>query len=60
MVKEILWARNLSCGHERFTNIAFMHKKYNKPIVGENCYCRDCCEQVEIISVRDASSEGNE
>ncbi len=53
-MKEILWIRELSCGHERPTNIAFACKKYDKPIVGKDCYCRQCLTYVEIIGVRDA------
>lgn len=51
-MKKILWIRELSCGHERETNIAFMYEKYDKPKVGEECYCRECWKPVKIIAVR--------
>ena len=50
--ERILWIRKLSCGHERATNIAFMCKNYIKPIVGDNCYCRECCKEAKITGVR--------
>ncbi|KKL52744.1 hypothetical protein LCGC14_2282400 [marine sediment metagenome] len=53
-MEKTLWIRKLSCGHERPTNIAFMCKKYDKPKVKENCFCRQCNEEVEIISVKKA------
>jgi len=55
MVKKKLWIRELSCGHERPTNIAFICKKYDKPITGDMCYCRQCMQEFEIIGVRDAN-----
>jgi len=60
MVKEILWIRKLSCGHERATNIAFMSKNYEKPKIGDECYCRECWKPVKIIGVYDALSKGEE
>jgi len=54
MVKKMLWIRELSCGHERPTSIEFMMKQYSKPIVGQNCHCRECIQDFEIIGVRDA------
>lgn len=52
--KKRLWIRKLFCGHERPTNIAFMVKKYDKPKVGENCYCRECLKEVKIVAVEEA------
>ena len=54
---ERLWIRYLSCGHKRFTNIAFMVKNYDKPKQGDNCYCRECCNEVKIIRVEEAEKE---
>jgi len=54
--KQILWIRFLSCGHQRATNIAFMSKIYTKPKVGDNAFCRECCQEVEIVKVRKASN----
>ena len=54
-MKKKLWIRELSCGHERPTNIAFMCKKYDKPVVGESCYCRECLREFEILKVKDAN-----
>ena len=39
--KPILWIRELSCGHERPTNIAYMVENYDKPKVGGDCFCRE-------------------
>jgi len=51
MSKPLLWIRKLSCGHERATNIAYMCKNYEKPKVGGEAYCRQCCENVTILEV---------
>lgn len=51
-IKEILWIRKLSCGHERPTNISFINGIYVKPQINEDCYCRECCEDVKIIGVK--------
>lgn len=50
-MKKVLWIRKLSCGHERATNIAYMYKKYNKPKIGEECYCRECWKPVKVIGI---------
>ena len=47
------WLRKLSCGHSRPTNLAFMVKDYTKPKVGEECYCRSCCNQAKIVGVEE-------
>lgn len=57
MTEEILWNRNLSCGHYRLTNFAFIARDFTSPVVGDNCYCRQCHEDVTIISVEKASEE---
>jgi len=54
MTEKILWIRKLSCGHERPTNIAFMYNKFEKPKVGDDCYCRECCADVKITGVKKA------
>ncbi len=59
MTKKILWIRKLSCGHERPTNIAFMVGKYDKPKVGDDCYCRECCNEVKIIGVEEGEKEND-
>ena len=59
-MEKILWIRKLSCGHERPTNTAFMYKKYDKPRIGGECYCRICWESVNIISVRDSKQSRGE
>jgi len=59
-MKPTLWIRELDCGHERPTNIAFMCKKYNKPIIGDLCYCRQCCKEVRITKVKKANYEEGE
>lgn len=51
MNQEKLWIRELSCGHERLTHIAFMLEDYTKPIIGEPCYCRECNHDVVIIKI---------
>lgn len=52
--KPILWLRNLSCGHTRMTDVAFLCKDYTRPIVGMNCFCRECMDDIKIISVEEA------
>jgi len=32
--KKTLWIRELSCGHDRPTNISFIFENYEKPNVG--------------------------
>lgn len=54
------WNRILSCGHNRFTNIAFISRKYDKPKIGDSCYCRTCFNEVEIIDVKEASKKDYE
>ena len=56
-MKKKLWIRKLSCGHERYTNIAFMMGNYEKPKIGDSCYCRECWKKVKIISVREADKK---
>lgn len=67
-MKKKLWIRELNCGHNRPTNIAYMMGKYNKPKVGDWCFCRECCnnskitkvyecEDKEIIKISDKSAE---
>ena len=53
--EKILWIRELSCGHERPTNLAFMIGKFEKPIVGNECYCRICMDNVKITGVHNSS-----
>lgn len=52
--EKILWIRDLSCGHERPTNVAYLSGNYEKPKVGDNAYCRECFKNVKIIKVRRA------
>lgn len=54
MIKKKLWLRKLSCGHSRPTNIAFISGNYEKPKVGKNCFCRECNNDVKILSVEEA------
>ena len=56
-MKKILWIRELSCGHERPTNIAFMCGKYEKPKISEGCFCRQCNENVDIIKIKEADDK---
>ena len=51
MAKEILWIRKLECGHERQTNIAFMVGNFTSPEIGEDCFCRECNQEVKIVGV---------
>lgn len=60
MNKKILWLRELSCGHTRLTNIAFICGNYDKPKVGDDCYCRECFEEVKVIGVKKAEKEDEE
>ena len=54
---KILWIRELSCGHERPTSIAFMVGKYEKPEVGASAYCRECMNEVKITRVKKGDDE---
>ncbi len=56
-MNKVLWIRKLSCGHERPTNLAYMSGIYKRPRKGQNCFCRECCQNVDIISVKKASGE---
>ncbi len=48
---EILWNRILSCGHSRQTDIAYTLGNYDKPKIGQECSCRICMFDCEIIKV---------
>lgn len=52
-MKKILWLRELSCGHSRPMDIAFISGNYTKPKIGDMCYCRDCCKDVKVIGVKE-------
>lgn len=53
-MEKTLWIRKLSCGHERPTNLPFMAGNYEKPKIGDDCFCRQCNQEVEIIGVKKA------
>jgi len=54
--KKILWNRILSCGHERATNLNFIAKVYDKPKIGDKCFCRECCNDVKIVRIEECSN----
>ena len=54
MKEKKLWIRELSCGHERDTDVAYVFGDYKKPKVGSHAYCRECMKEVRIIGVREA------
>lgn len=54
-VKKKLWIRKLACGHERATHLNFISGIYTKPKVNDTAYCRECCKEVKINKVREAS-----
>lgn len=56
-MEEKLYNRELSCGHNRLTYIAFLCKNYERPEVGDKCYCRECNEESDIIKVTQESDE---
>jgi hypothetical protein len=56
-MKKILWIRRLSCEHERPTNVNYMMKKYDKPKIGDECFCRECNSNVKIIDVYEADKK---
>ncbi len=56
-MKTKLWNRKLSCGHNRMTNIAYICGKSDKPKVGDECYCRECCGITKIIGVNLVNDE---
>ncbi len=49
-----LWIRDLDCNHSRPTNISFLCGEYSKPIIGNDCYCRQCMKDSKIINVRES------
>jgi len=51
-VKPILWVRELACGHERDTDVAYAFGDYKKPKIGSYAYCRECCKDMKIIRVK--------
>lgn len=55
--KPILWLRKLACGHSRPTNVSFSLKNYEKPKVGDMCYCRECCRDSEILIVEECKEQ---
>ena len=55
-----LWRRYLSCGHTRDTNIAFIAGVSSKPVVGSNCYCRNCFMEVIIERVEEVDIDEQE
>jgi len=48
-----LWARKMSCGHIRNTDVNFMAGIFKEPEVGTNGYCRECHGEREIIEVNE-------
>jgi len=56
-MKQKLWNRKLSCGHERMTGIAFVCDNYEKPKVGSWCFCRECMKDMKIIEVVEATDK---
>lgn len=56
-MKKILWSRKLDCGHERPTNIAYIMKNYDKPVVGGVAFCRECMKDVKIIDVSEVKKK---
>ena len=57
MTENTLWIRKLSCGHERNTGVACMCGQYKKPEVGSSCFCRECNNNVKVISVKKADKK---
>lgn len=53
-MKAKLWTRELSCRHQRDTSLAFMMGNYEKPKVGDGCYCRVCFENVKVVGVKES------
>ena len=59
-MKPIIWIRELDCDHERTTHLLFMMNKYDKPKIGEICFCRECNEQSRVVSIKEMKRDGNE
>ena len=55
--KKMMWVRKLSCGHERPTHIAYIMLIYDRPKVGDECYCRECWKMAKIKGVREATKK---
>lgn len=51
--EKILWIRELSCGHERPTEIDYVLKKYNRPKRNDNCFCVVCGKNSKIVGVKE-------
>ena len=56
-IKKRLWNRKLDCGHWRKTGVAFMCKNYDKPKIGETCYCRECYKDTIVLKVEEVKLE---
>lgn len=58
-MEEKIWRRKLECGHYRDTCLSFFMKCYNKPKIGNNCFCRECIRDVKVIKVTVVSEKRN-
>jgi hypothetical protein len=58
--KKRLWLRELSCGHARATEIAYICGNYKKPKVNNTCYCRTCHENATITHVEELGKKAKE
>ena len=56
-MKKKLWVRKLDCGHERLTNLAYLTGNYNKPKIGDKCYCRVCWDDKKVVEVKESTEE---
>lgn len=54
-----MWKRKMECGHCRDTYLMFFMNNYNKPKVGDYCFCRECCKESKIIKVTKVSEKRN-
>ncbi len=50
--EKILWIRELSCGHERTTEINYILKNYNKPKINSICYCVCCKKNRKVVGIK--------
>lgn len=49
--KPQVWIRHLSCGHTRWTGLLALIGNYDKPEIGEECYCRECFAESTVLKV---------
>ncbi len=52
--------RILDCAHTRWTNLGYVFWAGEKPKVGDECFCRICCEDRKVVAVLEGDEEDYE